>query len=256
MILPLTKNIYAYAQHILSNPTDAADITQEVMIKLWNTRRELKGVQNPRAWALKVTRNLCLDWIKKQKPVYGGEELAQNEDYTSNPLQEIETKDTVSLLRQIIDTLPENQREVLILREIEELEFEEIEQITGLTANHIRVLLSRGRSKVKEMMRNRDPMEIPEGLNEKLQRNIRQKRQRKIRQLWITAGSIAAMAVLILSFRETFTTTPRPGIQLSDNLKKERFENALRVLGNALEDEKTPVQRVLYEDHNLIIAIE
>ena len=129
MILPLTKNIYAYAQHILSNPTDAADITQEVMIKLWNTRRELKGVQNPRAWA-------------------------QNEDYTSNPLQEIETKDTVSLLRQIIDTLPENQREVLILREIEELEFEEIEQITGLTANHIRVLLSRGRSKVKEMMRN------------------------------------------------------------------------------------------------------
>ena len=48
MILPLTKNIYAYAQHILSNPTDAADITQEVMIKLWNTRRELKGVQNPR----------------------------------------------------------------------------------------------------------------------------------------------------------------------------------------------------------------
>ena len=54
MILPLTKNIYAYAQHILSNPTDAADITQEVMIKLWNTRRELKGVQNPRAWALKV----------------------------------------------------------------------------------------------------------------------------------------------------------------------------------------------------------
>ena len=134
MILPLTKNIYAYAQHILSNPTDAADITQEVMIKLWNTRRELKGVQNPRAWALK--------------------ELAQNEDYTSNPLQEIEIKDTVSLLRQIIDTLPENQREVLILREIEELEFEEIEQITGLTANHIRVLLSRGRSKVKEMMRN------------------------------------------------------------------------------------------------------
>ena len=96
----------------------------------------------------------------------------------------------------------------------------------------------------------RGPMEIPEGLNEKLQRYIRQKRQRKIRQLWITAGSIAAMAVLILSFRGTFTTTPRPGIQLSDNLKKERFENALRVLGNALEDEKTPVQRVLYEDHN------
>ena len=120
----------------------------------------------------------------------------------------------------------------------------------------VEVCLATGRLPGEPILGLRGPMEIPEGLNEKLQRYIRQKRQRKIRQLWITAGSIAAMAVLILSFRETFTTTPRPGIQLSDNLKKERFENALRVLGNALEDEKTPVQRVLYEDHNLIIAIE
>ena len=46
----------------------------------------------------------------------------------------------------------------------------------------------------------RGPMEILEGLNEKLQRYIRQKRQRKIRQLWITSASIAAMSVLILTF--------------------------------------------------------
>lgn len=154
MILPLAKNIYAYAQHTLSNPADAADVTQEVMVKLWNTRKELKRVENPRAWALKITRNLCLDWIKKQKPRCSDEQLSQNEDYTSNPLQEIEIKDTAVLLRHLIDTLPENQREVMILREIEELEFEEIEQITGLTVNHIRVLLSRGRSRMKEMMAN------------------------------------------------------------------------------------------------------
>lgn len=102
----------------------------------------------------------------------------------------------------------------------------------------------------------RDTVELPEGLTEKLQRQIRQKQQHKIRQLLITAGSIAAMAVLVLSFRGMFTTTPRPDIQLSDNLKKERFENALRVIGNALEEKDTPVQKVLYEDHNLIIAIE
>lgn len=101
-----------------------------------------------------------------------------------------------------------------------------------------------------------DSIEIPEGLNEKLQQHIRQKRQRKIRQIWITTGSIAAIAVLILSFRGALTTTAGADIQLSDNLKKERFENALRILGNALEDGKTPEEKVLYEDHNLIIAIE
>ena len=73
--------------------------------------------------------------------------------------------------------------------------------------------------------------------------------ERELRSAW-QRGELPGEPIL------TFTTTPRPGIQLSDNLKKERFENALRVLGNALEDEKTPVQRVLYEDHNLIIAIE
>lgn len=102
----------------------------------------------------------------------------------------------------------------------------------------------------------RDSVELPEGLNEKLQQHIRQKRQFKIRRLLVTTGSIAAMAALILSLGRAFTTPSHPGIQLSDNLKKERFENALRVLGNALEEEKMPVQRVLYEDHNLIIAIE
>lgn len=67
MILPLTKNIYAYAQHILSNPTDAADITQEVMIKLWNTRRELKGVQNPRAMGIEGDPQLVPRLDKKTK---------------------------------------------------------------------------------------------------------------------------------------------------------------------------------------------
>lgn len=151
-ILPLATPVFSYAVHLLGNADEAADLTQEVMIKLWDDRRSLKQIDSPKAWALKVTRNLCLDWLKKMRPVYDNEQVIRYGGYDTDLLEQIERQDTAKAVRQIIDTLPDNQREVLILREIEELEFREIAQITGLGLNNIRVLLSRGRSKVKEIL--------------------------------------------------------------------------------------------------------
>lgn len=152
IILPLAENIYSYAFHMTGNEADSADITQDVMCKLWDLRHTLKKVTHPKAWALKITRNLCLDWIKKQKPVYDEAEVIRNGGYDPDALKQIEAKEVAQAVKQIIDTLPENQRDVLILREIEELDFDEISQITGLGLNNIRVLLSRGRAKVKEIL--------------------------------------------------------------------------------------------------------
>lgn len=152
-ILPLAKNVYSFALNMIGNPDDSADITQDVMVKLWISRNDLKHVASPKAWALKITRNLCLDWLKKQKPTYDEQELVRNGGYERDILQQLETRETAEAVRKIIDTLPDNQREVMILREIEELEFEEIEQITGLSTNHIRVLLSRARAEVREKIK-------------------------------------------------------------------------------------------------------
>lgn len=154
-ILPLAKNVYSFALNMIGNPDDSADITQDVMIKLWLSRNELKHVDSPKAWALTITRNLCLDWLKKQKPTYDEQEVIRNGGCARDILQQLEAHETVQAVRKIIDTLPDNQREVMILREIEELEFEEIAQITGLTTNHIRVLLSRGRAEVKEKLKGK-----------------------------------------------------------------------------------------------------
>lgn len=154
-ILPLAKNVYSFALNMLGNPDDSADITQDVMIKLWLSRNELKHVDSPKAWALTITRNLCLDWLKKQKPTYDEQEVIRNGGCARDTLQQLEAQETAQAVHKIIDTLPDNQREVMILREIEELEFEEIAQITGLTTNHIRVLLSRGRTEVKEKLKGK-----------------------------------------------------------------------------------------------------
>lgn len=152
IVLPLTRPIYSFALNMTGNSADAADITQDVMIKLWDSRRELKEIKSPKAWALAMTRNLCLDWLKKQKPVYDEQEILQYKGQSTDLLYILEMQDTAEAVRQIILSLPSPQKEVMILRELEELEFDEISRITGLGLNNIRVLLSRGRSKVKEIL--------------------------------------------------------------------------------------------------------
>ena len=152
-IMPLADPVYAYAVNMLGNPDDAADITQDVMLRLWETRRKLQDMDSPKAWALRMTRNLCLDHLKRRRPVCDEEALLNHGGYADDLQQQIERKDMAEIVRRIIDTLPDNQREVLLLREVEELEYDEIAHITGLGLNNIRTLLSRGRAKVKEALK-------------------------------------------------------------------------------------------------------
>ncbi len=151
IILPLAKQIHSFAFHMVGGQSYAADVTQEVMFKLWDNRRELPGVNNLKAYVLKITRNICLDLLKRQQPVYHDEKVYQYGGY-SDPVRQIEQKDALEAVRRIIDSLPANQKEVMLLREIEELEFDEIAKITGLGLNNIRVLLSRARTKVKQIL--------------------------------------------------------------------------------------------------------
>lgn len=98
--------------------------------------------------------------------------------------------------------------------------------------------------------------ELPVGLTEKIQTHIHYQRNHRIHSYWVTASSIAAILVLIFSIRSLMPHPTNSCLQLSDNLKKERFENALRVLGSALEETPSIPQRVIYEDNKLIIEIE
>lgn len=151
-ILPLAQHIYDFAANLTGNRTDAADITQDVLFKLWNSRNELSKIKNLRAWALKITRNLYYDTVKKYKPLYNEAQMFLHEQGASDLMTIIDNQETAALVRQIIETLPDTQREVILLREVEELEYDEIAQITGLGLNNIRTILSRARSRVKELL--------------------------------------------------------------------------------------------------------
>lgn len=96
--------------------------------------------------------------------------------------------------------------------------------------------------------------ELPAGLEAKIRGEIHRRRSLRMQHRSLIVGGVAATVILILSLRSFL---PQPVyLQLSDNIKKERFENALRTIGNVLEEKNPPVQKVIYEDNKLIISIE
>lgn len=151
-VFPVQAKLFRFAKTMLQDEEDAEDTVQEALLKLWQNRQNLKNYKSIEALAIVVTKNLCLDKLKsshRQKvvPLQPTTDSADN----TTPYQVIESSDSAALLRQLIDKLPEQQRLIIHLRDIEEYSYEEIEQITGLYVNNIRVTLSRARRSVREM---------------------------------------------------------------------------------------------------------
>lgn len=152
LILPLKDKLYRFARQITQHDGEAQDIVQEVFIRLWERRSVLKKYKNVEALAMVITKNLSLDFLKaKRSRTVEYEEVNGSVDFRT-PEFYTEMKDTTETIRNIFNTLPHQQRMVIHLRDVEEMQFEEIAEITGLSVNNIRVNLTRARKTVREAL--------------------------------------------------------------------------------------------------------
>lgn len=151
-VLPVHRKLYNIAWRITGHADQAEDVVQETFVKLWNMRDKLHEVQNIESFAVTVTKNLCLDRLRARHTVSIEEHRTvftlQSAD--SSPLCYAEEGDAAGHMQKLIEALPEQQRTVVLLRDVEEYSFEEIEQLTGLTSVNIRVILSRARKTLRE----------------------------------------------------------------------------------------------------------
>ncbi len=155
-VFPLKNKLFRLAKRLLEDHEDAQDIVQEVFIKLWGRREKLDEYRSVEALSVVMTRNLCLDKLKVKKyPV-------ENLDNLKADLQETETETSTDLsevvrkIHMIIRTLPEQQRTIMQLRDIEGYDFDEIAEIMKMNENAIRVNLSRARKRVREILLNKE----------------------------------------------------------------------------------------------------
>jgi RNA polymerase sigma-70 factor (ECF subfamily) len=153
-IMPLNGRLFHYAFLLLRNKPEAEDAVQEVCLKLWKIRDSLEQYNSVEAFAIKVTRNWCLDRIKAKKPLYidNYNSWYDKKSEENDPHAALENNDSMRLMYRIIDTLPAQQRQIIQLREMENLEFEAIAEIMDMNINAVRVNLSRARNKIREEM--------------------------------------------------------------------------------------------------------
>ena len=151
LLLPLYPRLQRVALRLLGNAEDAEDMVQEVYMKLWNKRDALPDVQDVEAYCVTLTKNMCIDRLRMAE--------VEKEDVDEVPTMlaatddveaQVERRDAVEQVKQIIETLPEHQQQVITLRDMEDCSFEEIVEQTGLTAVNIRMLLSRARKTIRE----------------------------------------------------------------------------------------------------------
>jgi len=157
--IPLQERFYRVAYHFLENREDAEDIVQDLYVKLWNMRDILELVQSPASYGCLLTRNLCIDRLRKlegNEQGHGGIQAESVADYLPSsppPDSAMTATEGLQALMRAIDQLPPGQGRVLKMRVFQGKKNSEIAAATGLSEMNVRVHMSLARSRIKKLLR-------------------------------------------------------------------------------------------------------
>lgn len=144
--------VYRVAQLLLGERHEAEDVSQETFLRYW---QHGKGVERPKEWLLAVTRNACLDRLRRARPLVStdastDETLGPSED--RDPLWHAEQAELGGRLREHIARLPEPQRSLVILFDVNGVDGASCARILGLSTNQVKVYLHRARRRLRRAL--------------------------------------------------------------------------------------------------------
>ena len=152
IVLPFKDKVFRLAKRLLVSTEEAEDATQEILLKLWNKKEQIQDYKNVEAFSMTMTKNFCLDKLKSKH--------AQNlkivhnnyQDNNASLQKQVEVNDSLSWVSKIMEELPQQQKIILQLRDIEQYDFSEISEMLDMNETAIRVSLSRGRKALREKL--------------------------------------------------------------------------------------------------------
>lgn len=153
MELSLQNKIYRLVLRIVNNVHEAEDVVQEVLVKIWKKQDKIKEIENKEAYYMVIARNQALDSLRKKKLKTNDiDEYYHIKDNNATPDNQIESKDRMKQINNMINMLPEKQKIVLQLRDIEGYSYKEIAKIANLTENQVKVNLHRARLDLRKQI--------------------------------------------------------------------------------------------------------
>ena len=151
--MPLAERFYRAAYYMLESQQDAEDAVQELYLRIWKSHANLTDLKSPAAYGMSLLKNICIDRIRrreirKAEPLEAGVPQAD-----APPEKRLAARDILKKVMEEIDRLPQTQARVMKMMVIEDLDYKEISERTGLSQVHVRVLISTARKTLKQKLR-------------------------------------------------------------------------------------------------------
>ena len=150
VVLPFKDKVYRLAKRLLVSSEEAEDATQELYFKLWRNREKLSDYKNVEAFAMTMTKNYCYDRLKSKQASNLTLVHSNYKEKDTSLDKKVEYRDTVNQVHKLIERLPEQQKLIIQLRDVEQYDFDEICKMLDMKATAVRVALSRARKTIRE----------------------------------------------------------------------------------------------------------
>ncbi|MGA1226669.1 MAG: RNA polymerase sigma factor [Tamlana sp.] len=154
IVMPFKDKVFRLAKRLLVSTEEAEDATQEILLKLWNNKAKIKEYNNVEAFSMTMTKNFCFDKLKSKQAQNLKIVHSNYEDNNTSLQKQVELNDSVNWAAKIIEELPEQQRMIIQLRDIEEYDYDEIAKMLDMNNTAVRVNLSRARKTIREKLTN------------------------------------------------------------------------------------------------------
>ena len=152
VVLPFKDKVFRLAKRLLVSREEAEDATQELLFKLWKNNEKIADYKNIEAFAMTMTKNYCYDRLKSKQANNLTLVHSNYKEKDTSLDKKIEYKDSVDRVHELIENLPEQQKIIIQLRDIEEYDFDEICEMIDMKPTAVRVALSRARKTIREQL--------------------------------------------------------------------------------------------------------
>gem|GEM_PF-125851 len=152
------EGVFNFAQRMVSNRADAEDVLSDAFMRVCDPQHRFKADASFKTWLYTIVRNACIDRIRGKKKwgslwfMKSGSDEAQQMDMPSEdetPSQSMQRKETAQYIKEAIAKLPVEQREAVILREYNDLSYDEIAHILGCSLSNVKIIIYRARVQLK-----------------------------------------------------------------------------------------------------------
>ncbi|HWG44926.1 MAG TPA: sigma-70 family RNA polymerase sigma factor [Gemmataceae bacterium] len=159
-----SREVWALAYARWMNADTAMDIAQEAFLRLWKQWESGETILNPRAWLLRVARNLAEDYAKsafRRNGTHPPQTMNGVQAHDPLPLESLEREETFAQLREVMEQLPKADREILTLRYALDHDTGEIAELLSINATAVHMRLSRARQRLAERLKATGVGQLP-----------------------------------------------------------------------------------------------